>query len=130
MDLHQFTKDLNLTRYDKSNLTSKVIQKEHRYLALTRQSVLTASQSYQRELSLLKSQLDRDKAGIRAVERKIEEIRRKQGQQMEDVQALDSVLFKGLQSVKSGTDEYRVHGLIQEVDELKKVNRLLQEEKE
>ena len=59
------------------------------------------------------------------MDKKVEDLKRKLGSIMDDMAALDSVLPK-----PDGTEDFRVHGLIQEIEEMKKANRLLHDEKE
>ncbi len=60
----------------------------------------------------------------------MEEHKRKNLSLLDDILALDSVLGTGSASSGGVAEDIRVHGLMQEVEELRKANRLLQEEKE
>ena len=117
-------KDLSLGRYDKTSLALQISEKEHRYLNLTKTSALSmTSSTYQRELSLLRSTIDRDRQDMRQVERRIEDLRRRMGSMNEDVRALDGVLAKP--DDNNFSSDFKFQGLISENEELKKMNAML-----
>ena len=82
---------------------------------------------------MLKTHIDRDRMDVKSLERKIDDQKRKLNATVDDIVQLDAVLGgpKGNNSVfNNGSDDIKIHGLEQEVEELKKANRTLQEEKE
>lgn len=122
LELHQLTKELGLARQDKFSLGLSLSQKESRYLSLTKVAALSSG-SHQRELQTVRTGIDRDRHEIRLVERRLEDLRRRIGGLADDVRALDGVLVKPQQ-----VEEMVPHS--GEVEELRHMNRLLQEEKE
>jgi hypothetical protein len=121
-ELEQQTRELGLARQDKLSLALSLSQKEQRYLALTKVAALSGG-SHQRELQAVRTAIERDRHEVRLVERRLEDLRRRLSGLADDVRALDGVLVKPQQVV----EELPHSG---EVEELRHMNRLLQEEKE
>ena len=79
----------------------------------------------------MKQNIERDKQDLRLLEKKVDEQRRKFESIIIDIQQLDAILGTGASGASQNLNQdIKVHGLIQEIEELRKANAALQEEKE
>ncbi|CDW87983.1 UNKNOWN [Stylonychia lemnae] len=123
-DMFLNLRDIILLKTDKGAQVRGLMQKEQRYHTLNKANV-GGLQTYQREISLLKGSIERERQNIKELDQRIEEHSRRQEILQEEMQNLDLVLAN-----KENQLDIQSYGLLQENHELKKQNEKVSQDKE